>query len=192
MHTSRACMCMCMCLCVCVLVRVCVCLCVCVCVSTLAILISGRLQFVPCVPCWAGMDFGGPKAGKDTDAGKLGKLAQRVEKILQEQVVFREPKQLDPSSILVAPLNRDGAPPNVPHIHQGILAGFFEKGFDSTRPQAGICVEFKSPEGKRKLLQHNYRFSRGSLLLPRIEENKVLYGSLAGSHLNLALRLIQQ
>ena len=138
---------------VCVLVRVCVCLCVCVCVSTLAILISGRLQFVPCVPCWAGMDFGGPKAGKDTDVGKLGKLAQRVEKILQEQVVFREPKQLDPSSILVAPLNRDGAPPNVPHIHQGILAGFFEKGFDSTRPQVGICVEFKSPEGKRKLLQ---------------------------------------
>ena len=65
-----------------------------------------------------------------------------------------------------------------------------EKGFDSTRPQVGICVEFKSPEGKAKLLEHNRRFSNDAL--PRIEEAKVLYGSLAGSHLNLALRLIQQ
>ena len=36
------------------------------------------------------------------------------------------------------------------------------------------------------------RFTIGSQLLPRIEETKALYGSLAGSHLNLALRLLQQ
>ena len=78
------------------------------------------------------------------------------------------------------------------HIHYGILKSFLNSGFDSTRPQIGICVQFKSAEGKRKLLDHNLRFTTGSQLLPRIEETKALYGSLAGSHLNLALRLLQQ
>ena len=89
------------------------------------------------------MDFGAPKVGKDADVAKVGKLAQRVEATLHQQVVFKEPQQLDPHSVLVAPLNRDGAPPNVPHVHFGILKGFIEKGFDSRRPQVGICVEFK-------------------------------------------------
>ena len=136
--------------------------------------------------------FGAPKVGKDTDVAKLGKLAQRVEKTLREQTVFTEPKQLEPQSVLVAPLNRDGAPPNVPHIHRQILKGFFEKGFDSTRPQPGICVEFKSLESKKKLLEHNHRFTKATTLLPKIDDSKALYGSLAGSHLNLALRLIHQ
>ena len=136
--------------------------------------------------------FGAPQIGAHADLGKLGKLAARVEKTLHDKVLFTEPKQLDPQSILVAPLNRDGAPPNVQHIHYGILKSFLNSGFDSTRPQIGICVHFKSAEGKRKLLEHNLRFTTGNQLLPRIEESKVLYGSLAGSHLNLALRLLQQ
>ena len=65
-------------------------------------------------------------------------------------------------------------------------------GFDPQRPQVGICVEFRSPEMKKLLIEHNKRFACGNNLLPNIEEDKVLYGSLAGSHLNLALRLIQQ
>ena len=74
------------------------------------------------------------------DAAKIGKLAQRVEQTLKDQVVFSEPKQLDPQSILVAPCNRDGAPPNAPHVHMGIPKGIVEKGYDSTRPSVGICV----------------------------------------------------
>ena len=108
------------------------------------------------------------------------------------QKVFQEPKQIDPQAILVAPSNRDGAPPNVQHVHHGILKSIVEQGFDSTRPSIGICVEFKSPEAKRKLLEHNIRFSHGNSLMPKIDETKALYGSIAGSHLNLSLRLIQQ
>ena len=137
------------------------------------------------------MDFGTPKASENTDLGKLKKLAQRVEQVLNDKVVFKEPKQLDPRQILVAPLNRDGAPPNVQYIHHGIIKNILQKGFDRTRPQVGICVEFKSDEAKAKLLEHNRRFSKGVTLLPPIDESKVLYGSLAGSHLNLALRLIR-
>ena len=122
----------------------------------------------------------------------MGKVALRVQKTLADFSVWKEHKQLAPSSILVAPANRDGAPPNVPHIHRGILKGLMDNGFDAARPPVGVCVEFKTPEGKRKLLEHNHRFSASNNQLPKIDESKVLYGSLASSHLNLALRLIQQ
>ena len=122
----------------------------------------------------------------------MGNIALRVQKTLEDFAVWKEPKQLDPSSILVAPANRDGAPPNVPHIHKGILKGRIGNGFDATRPPVGVCVEFKTTEGKRKLLEHNRRFSASNTQLPKIDESKVLYGSLASSHLNLAMRLIQQ
>ena len=126
------------------------------------------------------------------DPAKMGKLAQRVEKILKDYGTFGEPKQLEPQTVLVAPANRDGAPPNSQHVHNGILKGFLDKGYDSTRPQIGICVEFVSPEGKKKLLEHNHRFTSGNGMLPRIHDEKALYGSLASSHLNIALRLILQ
>ena len=138
-----------------------------------------------------GPDFGAPQVGPDTDPGKLLKLAQRVEKTLKDDVVYREPKQLDPRSVVMGLLNRDGAPPNVPHIHHTLLKGILTKGYDRSRPLVGICIEYKSEAGKKKLIEHNQRFSKGSNLLPPIYDDMVLYGSLAGSHLNLALRLIQ-
>ena len=63
-------------------------------------------------------------------------------------------------------MNRDGAPPNVQHIHFKILKGLLEKGFDRTRPAVGICVQYLSEQGKRDLLEHNRRFTRSSNLLP--------------------------
>ena len=48
--------------------------------------------------------FQGPSVGKDADPGKVMKLAMRVQKALTDLVVG-EPKQLDPRSVLVAPLN---------------------------------------------------------------------------------------
>ena len=108
------------------------------------------------------------------DQVKLQKLAKRVEEYLEKLVINKEPKQLDPRLLLVAPLNREGAPPNLQHIHRVILKCFLEKGFDRTRPQIGICIEFKSEAGKKKLLEHNHRFSTGCQLLPPIHEEMVL------------------
>ena len=62
-------------------------------------------------------------------------------------------------------------------------------GYDVTRPMVGICVEYKSEAGLRRLREHNKRFS--SPLLPPINVQKVRYGSLAGSHLNVSLRCIK-
>lgn len=134
--------------------------------------------------------YGQPRLGGNSDALKVGKLAQRVEGTLAT-CLNTEPRQIDPRALLVAPANRDGATPNVQHIHKGILASFLKNGFDRQRPQVGICVQVKSSEGKAKLLEFNKRFSKGNELLPPIDEDLALYGTLAGSHLNIALRLLR-
>ena len=75
-------------------------------------------------------------------------------------------------------------------IHFKILKGFLEKGFDRTRPAVGICVKYLSEQGKKDLLEHNHRFTKGNKLLPPVN-GEAMYGSLACSHLNMALRCIQ-
>jgi len=130
-----------------------------------------------------------PTLGTNADAAKAMKLAQRVELILGT-CVNQEPRHLDPRSLLVSPQNRDGAPPNVQHVHQGILRSLAQNGFDRSRPAVGICVQLRSPEAKARALEWNRRFTAGNALLPPINEDLVAYATLAGSHLNLALRLI--
>ena len=103
--------------------------------------------------------FGAAQTPKHADLGKYLKLAQRVEKALHDQVLFKDPKQLDPESIHVDPNNRDGAPPNAQYVHHGILRSFATKGYDVPRPTVGICVEYKSEAGLRRLLEHNKRLS---------------------------------
>ena len=93
--------------------------------------------------------FASPNISPDIDQGKFKKNAQRVEETLTEKVLFHEPKQLDPSLVLVSPLNRDGSPLNVNHLHCRILKEFLEKGFDRTRPAVGICVKYLSEQGRK-------------------------------------------
>ena len=134
--------------------------------------------------------YGAPQnLNKDVDSGKFKKLAQRVEEALTTPKVNAEPEQIDPQLILVAPTNRNGAPPNVQHVHMGILKSFIEKGYDRTRPAIGICIQYLSEHGKAQLLEHNKRFSKGNVLLPPIND-QAMYGSVAASHFNLALRII--
>ena len=135
-----------------------------------------------------------PKPGADVDPGSFFKLAQRVEQTLTSDALYPEPKQLDPNVVMPSPYNRLGAPPNVQHLHHGILKSIFTNSFDRTRPLVGICVEYKSEAGIKKVLEHNQRFTQGNKLLPPIlEEVKSgpVYASLACSHLNLALRCIK-
>ncbi len=137
---------------------------------------------------FGGMDgkFSPPSISKDVDAAKFQKLAQRVEQTLNTEVLFREPRQLDPAKILVPPLNKDGAPPNVQRIH--FKKCFVDKGFDCTRPCPGICVKYTSELGKKNLIEHNRRFTQGNAFLPHEE---AIYASLACAHLNIALRCIR-
>ena len=135
-----------------------------------------------------------PKPGEGTDQGKFKKLAARVEETLTE-VLYPEPKQIDPNLVMPSWLNRLGASPNVQHVHFGILKSIQTSSYDRSRPLAGICVEIKSPEGIKKLLDHNRRFTVGNKLLPQILDSVAtggtLYASLACTHLNLAFRAIK-
>jgi hypothetical protein len=137
--------------------------------------------------------FQAPKPTTSVGQGKFKKLAQRVEETLTTETLYAEPKQLDPNVVLVSPLNRLGASPNVQHVHYGILKPYQKNSYDRTRPAIGICVEYRSDQGIKKLLEHNRRFSQGNKLLPQIPEGHSgpLYGSLACTHLNLAFRAIK-
>ena len=106
--------------------------------------------------------YGSPvQKGDLVDVGKMKKLAQRVEETLTQMCLFAEPKQVDPGLVLMAPLNRCGAPPNKRHVHFGVLKSFKDKGFDRTRPAIGICIKFTSTQGLKSLHDHNKRFSKG-------------------------------
>ena len=130
------------------------------------------------------------KTEKHDDAGKQLKLAQRVKMGLAEYCHY-EPMHLDVDSVLVGPMNRDGAPPNLQYIHHGIIGDFLKSGFSRSRPQEGICVRYTSEAGNKMLLEHNQRLSKGCPMLPPIDEPKALYGSLAGTHLNIAGRILK-
>ena len=148
------------------------------------------------VPQAPASGLGAPKIDtENTDAAKFMKLAERVEQVLTHQAKYQEPKQLDPNRVLVSPMNRLGATPNVKHVHFGILQSIKKNSYDRTRPAPGICVEYTSEAGIKELLEHNRRFSSGNRLLPSILENAIaggpVYGSLAGTHLNLALRCLK-
>ena len=117
------------------------------------------------------------------------KLGQRVGTTLQGPLRrYDGYKEIDPEEILVDKSNRGGAPPHVMYMHCGILAGM-KNGFDPTRPKEGICIEYLSPQGLQSLIEHNKRFQ--GPLMPPIDEKKAKYGSLAGSHLNVSLRIIK-
>ena len=126
--------------------------------------------------------------------GRFLRLAHRVEDTLT-LVIDEEPQNIDPSELLVSENNRQGAPPNTRHVHLTILKGFKEKGYGRSRPMIGICVKVTSEEGRRRLILHNLRFTKGNPLLPPINEQKAmqgpLYATLAGTHFNLALRCLQ-
>ena len=152
------------------------------------------LQFGQILGAMADSKFQSPKPSTDVDAGKFMKLAQRVERTLTTKCLYIEPKQIDPDKILVSPYNRLGANPNTKHMHFGILKSFWKNSFDRTRPAIGICVEIKSVEGIRKVLEHNRKFTEGNKLLPPILDlatRAPVYVSLACTHLNLAFRAIK-
>ena len=136
--------------------------------------------------------FGALKVGADTEMGTFRKLAQRVEETMTNEILHPEPKQLDPDSVWVGINNRLGAAPNVRHVHYGILGSLLKYSFDRSRPHIGICVKYTSEAGIKKLYEHNKRFTLGNRLMPPLKDlSGPVYGSIACTHLNLALRCIK-
>ena len=136
--------------------------------------------------------YGQPNIKHEIDVGRFVKMAERVEDALITKSLHPEPKQLEPDRLLTGIYNRMGTSPNVRHVHYGILQSLLKNSFDRTRPAVGICVEYKSPEGIKKLLAHNQKFTKGNKLLPPIKDLQgPVYGTIACSHLNIALRCVK-
>ena len=117
------------------------------------------------LPLMSAGPFGEPTiSGEKTDAAKYKKLAQRVQATLNtyclNQGTPKKAKNLDPRLVLVSPKNRDGAPLNVPHVHQ-LLKDFKQHGFARDRPQTGICVEVTGAE-KQALIEYNKNSQQGT------------------------------
>ena len=105
------------------------------------------------------------------DAANYLKLGQRVSTTLKgPSRRHADTKDIDPEEILVDPSNRGGAPPHVMYMHCGILAGMKKNGYDPTRPKEGMCIEYLSPQGLQRLIDHNKRFQ--GPLMPPIDEKE--------------------
>ena len=128
--------------------------------------------------------FGTPQIGnpQDIDEEKLERGRDRIEALLEQGL-----QRINPRKILVAHCYRNGARPNLSHVHS-ILKSIDNLGLDVSKFPVGICIKYETPEGKRKLIEHNKKFAS---ILPPIDEALAQYGSIACSHLNLALRIIQ-
>ena len=125
-----------------------------------------------------GYSSGGFKVPEGANASNYLKLGQRVSTTLKgPSRRHADTKDIDPEEILVDPSNRGGAPPHVMYMHCGILAGMKKNGYDPTRPKEGICIEYLSPQGLQRLIDHNKRFQ--GPLMPPIDEKKAKHGSLA-------------
>ena len=119
------------------------------------------------------------------------KLGQRVEEWIKQYRTSDKPLELKPHAVGVHPLNRGGSDPNLHALHGKILASFAKDGYDASRHNTPIVVECTSEKAKAHLLEHNKRFSDGRPGFPAVDEGAMKYGTLAGSHLTLALRCVE-
>ena len=126
------------------------------------------------------------KLGEGTDAGSVHKLAQRVEETLST-TLNREPKHLDIDAVLVAPLNRLGAPPNVRYVHDGILKRFKEGLLPQQASERYLQAVLERAR-QTCLVGAQLQVHQGNPQLPPIDASMSLYGSLACTHLNIASR----
>ena len=122
-----------------------------------------------------------------TSASMIGK---KVEEYIKEWRESDEPLELAPHFVGVHPQNRGGADPNVQTLHNKILHSFFHDGYDPTRHLIPIVVRCSSEASKKALVEHNTRLAEGRPGYPATDEKSMEYGTIAGSHLTLAMRCV--
>ena len=118
-------------------------------------------------------------------------LGQKCEEYLKTWRECDETLELAPHQVGVHPENRGGADPNVQVLQNKILASFHKDGYDPSRHLPPIVVRCSSESKKAALLASNKRFTEGRPGLPPIDEKRMEYGTIAGSHLTLALRCVE-
>jgi len=138
--------------------------------------------------------MGKPQAPANANREALGKLGHEVATFLQEWRELSEDGEppalvrIPPDEVGVCPRNRGGAPPNLQVLHKRITASFEKHGYDPSRHLPCIVVHYKSEKGRKDLVSFNQKWSEGRVGFPKVNPKKMRYGTLAGSHLTLAVR----
>ena len=122
------------------------------------------------------------------NASNTVKANKRVQAIVEKHRVFEEPQRLDPDTVGVSPFNRGGSAPNMPYIHSALQQMVTRDGFDPKRPQAGFVILHETSDSQAGLVAFNEKLADGCDLYPPVFGKGMKYGSLASSHLTLALR----
>ena len=117
-------------------------------------------------------------------------IGKRVEEYIKEYRETDAPLELAPNTVGTHPLNRGGAAPNIQTLHYKLLASFYREGYDASRHLTPIVVRCTSEQKRKDLVAHNKAYSEGRAELPGVDEKSMEYGTIAGSHLTLAMRCV--
>ena len=120
------------------------------------------------------------------------KSGQRVLINIAKYKVVEEPVSIPPNEVGCDYTNRGGQIPSIMVVHQVIGPDIKVNGYDPTKPKPGVVRQYKSNEGKRKLVKWNEDFSVRNPAFPTVESDVMSYGSVASSHLTLTLRCYRE
>ena len=104
--------------------------------------------------------------------------------------VSEEVEELAPNLVGVSPQNRGGAHPNM-QVVQRILKSFQTDGYDPSRHLVGTVVRCTSETAKAFLVEHNKKIRDRRPSVPAVDAGAIPYGSLAGSHLTIAMHCVR-
>lgn len=130
-------------------------------------------------------------SGSTSDSASQSlKTSQRVNCMIAKYKVNEEPIHVNPDEVGADWCNRQGQAPTILICHQVIAKSFKTDGFDTGKPQVGVCRSFKGNEHlMKKLLSWNVQFGMGDERFPPVLAEKMDKGSLACTHLNMTARM---
>ena len=136
-----------------------------------------------------------PKVTPDAhNIGAMVKATKRYKTIIED---FREKDQPFPVlawKILPSPWNRLGAPLNMMYIHHELALGIHTKGFDPTRPRAGVIVRRTNPDKIKRLKAHALSMQAvAKSLWPQLnlDSPECVYECISSNHLQTVFKMYQ-
>ena len=121
----------------------------------------------------------------------FSKTSLIVKDIFKRRSMFRgEAQTLKPHQVGVHRANRNGHMPNLLYIYDTLTPNVQKDGFDPRRARPGIVIHCATAEKVARQLAYNEScFESAPGMWPPIDREKMLYFSLAFSHMTIKLRL---
>ena len=119
------------------------------------------------------------------------KTSQRVAANITKYRIHAAPVHVDVDEIGADWLNRMGSAPNIQICHKVLAPSFKNDGYDTSKPQVGVCRSF---EGNSDLINKLVSWNRSFTdeLYPSVRKEKMNKGSLACTHVNITARLFKE